>query len=34
MEICKKDYIVPDVEVIKFEVSTAILDMSQGGELE
>ena len=32
MEAGKKEYITPEVEVIKFEVSTAILDMSQGGE--
>ena len=30
----KKEYITPDVEIIKFENSIAILQMSQGGEWE
>lgn len=30
----KKEYIIPDVEIVKFEVSIAILQMSQGGEWE
>lgn len=34
MELSKKDYITPEIEVLTFEGSSNILDMSPGGEIE